>query len=328
MQSFAKDSEIRRLKARVAQLEAAEHERTLEAPAGYAALEFPVTVHEPGSSGHPMTVWSDWHWGENVDARQVAGINSFSEEIAHERVANLVDRSISLLRNHGGRVDGDGIHVCLGGDMVSGLIHEELVETNWGNIADQCFGVASAIEGALKAMADEFGSVVCPCVVGNHGRTSQKPKAKSRAIDSYDRSVYLFLQQRFKDDPRVTFIIPGQTDVAFTVYGHRFLLTHGDTLGTRGGDGMIGALGPITRGIIKTQVGEMIAGNTVDTVIMGHWHTYIPRGDAVPVIVNGTLKGYDEYSRQQRFRPARPSQALWLASPKHGIAAQWPVYLD
>jgi hypothetical protein len=62
---------------------------------------------------------------------------------------------------------------------------------------------------------------------------------------------------------------------------------------------------------------------------MGHWHTYIPRGDACPVIVNGALKGFDEYARLfLRVPYSRPSQALWFVHPSHGITAQWQVYLD
>jgi len=62
---------------------------------------------------------------------------------------------------------------------------------------------------------------------------------------------------------------------------------------------------------------------------MGHYHTYIPSNDAVPVIVNGALKGYDEYARSAlRVRYSRPSQALWFVHPDHGITAQWQVFLD
>jgi hypothetical protein len=37
-------------------------------------------------------------------------------------------------------------------------------------------------------------------------------------------------------------------DVHYRVYGVRFLLNHGDMLGVKGGDGIIGAIGPIMRG--------------------------------------------------------------------------------
>ena len=222
--------------------------------------------------------------------------------------------------------------------MVSGLIHDELVETNWGNIVTQASEVANAIAGGLRALADEFGRVWVTGVPGNHGRTTAKPRAKGSALDSYDRAVYQVLSDYFSGrgmageaglDPRITFDIPDCTDRQVVVEGHRFLLTHGNNLGVRGGDGIIGALGPIARGAVKLQRAESQVGQDFDTLVIGHWHQYMPRGDALPVIVNGTLKGYDEYARLYlRARFAKPSQALWLVAPKHGVAAQWPVYLD
>jgi hypothetical protein len=64
-------------------------------------------------------------------------------------------------------------------------------------------------------------------------------------------------------------------------------------------------------------------------LLIGHYHTYIPRGDAVPVLANGSLIGYNEYARLVlRAGPARPVQALAFVHPKHGITAQWPMYLN
>jgi predicted phosphodiesterase len=308
---------------------AEDRERELTGSMKFEPMAVPAADHKPGAPGMPMTLWSDWHWGETVDARETGGLNAFNREIAQARVAKLVNNTITLLRDYSGpNPEYPGIWVMLGGDMVSGLIHDELIQTNWGNIADQAFECAAAITGALLRMADEFGKVHVVGVVGNHGRTTRKPQAKGRALDSYDRSIYKSIAAKLAGDSRFTIVIPDDTDYLFSVYGHRFLLTHGDSLGVKGGDGIIGALGPIARGAVKLRNSEGQVGRDFDTLIMGHWHQYIPRGDALGVIVNGTLKGYDEYARLYlRARFAKPSQALWLVSPKHGIAAQWCVYV-
>jgi len=123
--------------------------------------------------------------------------------------------------------------------------------------------------------------------------------------------------------------VPNEVDAHFAIYGHRFMLTHGDTLGVKGGDGIIGALGPIARGAIKVGRSEAQCGRDFDTLLIGHYHTYIPRGDAVPVLANGSLIGYNEYARLLlRAGPTRPTQALAFIHPKRGITAQWPIYLD
>ena len=37
----------------------------------------------------PVTMWSDWHWGEVVAKDQINGINSYSLEIAHEGMTTI-----------------------------------------------------------------------------------------------------------------------------------------------------------------------------------------------------------------------------------------------
>ena len=328
-QAKARLKELTKLKEEVRVLRAAAREREMEGHLRFNPLVFETQGHPAGSPGMPMTIWSDWHWGETVDRRETGGLNEFNRGIAEERVCRLVERTLNILNNYGGAVpDYPGLWVLLGGDMVSGLIHDELIETNWGNIVEQAVEVSGAISGALSNLVAVFGRVWVVGVCGNHGRTTAKLRAKGKALDSYDRAVYKSIERYFKGDERFTFIIPDNTDYLFEVYGHRFLLTHGDSLGTHGGDGIIGALGPIIRGATKLHRAEGQIGRDFDTVVMGHWHQYIPRGD-VGVLVNGCLKGYDEYARIFLRAPfARPTQALWIVSPQHGIAAQWGIHLD
>jgi hypothetical protein len=57
--------------------------------------------------------------------------------------------------------------------------------------------------------------------------------------------------------------------VHYRVYGLRFLLNHGDMLGVKGGDGIIGAIGPIMRGEIKKSGQSAALGLEYDINIMG-----------------------------------------------------------
>lgn len=321
--------EIIRLKKEVDYYERIDDAVTRAGSLRFKPIEIKARDHAPGAPGFPMTIWSDWHWGEVVRRDETGGANAFNRRVALARVEGLVNNTIGLLSDYAGKNPTyPGIWICLGGDMISGSIHEELRETNWGTVEEQALEVGDAIAGGLLRMADEYGAVYVPCVVGNHGRKAHRPPAKAKVRENREYGVYKSLQKQFASDPRFHFYVPEETDFFFTVYGHRFLLTHGDSLGVKGGDGIIGALGPITRGTIKVSASERQIGRDFDTIIMGHWHTYIPRSEAVAAIVNGTLKGYCEYARLfLRVRYSRPSQALWLVSPKHGIAAQWPIYL-
>jgi hypothetical protein len=281
-----------------------------------------------GSRGMPMTIWSDWHYGEVVRPEEVGGCNTFNMDVARQRATALVDMTIDLCFNHMGRAETTypGIVVMLGGDMLSGDIHEELMATN-DRTTQQCINdLTDILAAGLEQMADKFGRVFVPCVVGNHGRASRKPRMKGRVYTSHEWNIYCSLERHFRKDPRISFLIPGESDAYFKIYGHRFLLTHGDSLGVKGGDGIIGSLGPIMRGALKVGKSEAQIGREFDTVVMGHWHQalWLPG-----IIVNGALKGYDEYARLAIRAPySRPSQQLWFVHPEHGITAKWEVYLD
>jgi predicted phosphodiesterase len=288
-----------------------------------------ATPTKAKAPGIPMTIWSDWHYGEVVFADQVGGVNSFDRAVAKTRVKRLVDSTMDLCFNHMVNPSYPGIIVCLGGDMISGSIHDELRETNDGPVQMSLLEVQEQLIMGLTAMAEKFGKVFVPCVVGNHGRTTLKPRAKNRVFESYEWNLYCQLERYFANDRRVQFAIPNEADVHFNVLGHRFCLTHGDTLGVKGGDGIIGAIGPITRGAIKVGRSSAQLGRDFDTLLMGHWHSYVARGDTTPVIVNGSLKGYDEYARLMLRVPySVPSQALWFVHGKYGITAQWRVLLE
>lgn len=291
--------------------------------------EWVLTPHGKGLSGVPMTLWSDWHCGEVVKPAEVGGVNAFNRKISKERIKRLVESIIDLAFNHMTNPNYPGIVICLGGDMITGTIHEELQDTNDGYVQQTLLELQEQLITALAIMADKFKRVFVPCVVGNHGRMTHKPRMKGRVYTSFEWNLYHQLERHFKTDKRFQFLIPEETDAYFTVLGHRFLLTHGDSLGVKGGDGIIGALGPIARGAFKVGRSEAQIGRDFDTMLIGHWHTYTPRGDSIPVIVNGALKGYDEFARLALRVPyTRPSQALWFVHEKYGITAQWQIYLD
>lgn len=287
--------------------------------------EWTVREGRAGARGVPATIWSDWHYGEVV---RMPGINNYDKTVAKRRIKRLAETTVDLAVNHMGRakITYPGCIVALGGDMLGGDIHEELMKTNDRTTQQAIEDLTDLIAGALELMATTFGKLYVPCVVGNHGRSTKKMQMKERVFTSHEWNVYCNLARHFKRSKHVQFSIPETADHLFNIFGHRYLLTHGDSLGTKGGDGIIGALGPIMRGNLKTHRSEAQLGRDYDTLLIGHWHQYI----TLPgLIVNNSLKGYDEYAHLTLRAPhSRPSQALWFTHPQHGLTAHWQVYLE
>lgn len=276
-----------------------------------------------GVTGVPTLFASDWHWGEVVDPRQINGVNEYNIEIAHRRARRMVSTAITLLQRYMVKPEYPGLVFALGGDMMSGDIHEELSETNAMPVMPALVDLFGVLTWCIDSLADSFGQVFVPCVTGNHGRNTHKPRAKGRNYSNFDWLLYTFLQKRFEHDGRVRFLIPDGSDAHWRLYGTRYCMTHGDQF--RGGDGMIGALGPIIRGDHKkrSRNGQIDMG--YDVLMLGHWHQLI---QLQRLIVNGSLKGYDEYAASGNFGFERPQQALWITHPEHGITFSMPVHVD
>lgn len=274
-------------------------------------------------AGVPTLFASDWHFGEVVRPAEIGGVNEYNMAIAKERARTFVTVAIDLLRRHlaGGKYP--GVVFILGGDMLSGDIHEELSETNEVPTMPALLELVGVLGWCIRTLADEFGAVFAPCVTGNHGRTSRKPRAKRRNHTNFDWLLYQLLARYFESDKRVSFLIPEGPDAYFKIFGTRYLLTHGDQF--RGGDGMIGALGPIARGDKKKRARNVQTDKSFDVMLLGHWHQYIHMNR---FIVNGTLKGYDEYADANNFDVEPAQQALWITHPEHGITFRMPVYVQ
>jgi len=282
-----------------------------------------VKKSSSGVMGVPTLFASDWHWGEVVNPDEIHGVNKFNLDIAKERCRKLVTTAVNLLHQEFRSADYPGIVFALGGDMVTGDIHEELSKTNDAPIMPTVVDLFENLIWCISTLADKFGKVYVPCVTGNHGRITKKVQAKERNATNFDWLVYCLLEKHFCEDNRVQFNIAEGSDCLFRIYGHEYLLTHGDQF--RGGDGIIGPLGPITRGRHKKASRNAAIDMDFQTMMVGHFHTLMQLPN---LIVNGSLKGYDEYAYQGNFSYEVPAQALWITHPQRGITHQMPIYLE
>lgn len=274
--------------------------------------------------GAPCVLASDWHYDEVVDPAQINGVNEYNREIANARIRQFVENTIDVLTQHMVRPEYPGIVLAMAGDMVSGEIHPELAATNEASSLVSVSELFAKLSWVVEQFAQAFGNVFVPCVTGNHGRTTQKIWAKNRAYTSLDWLLYTFLAKRFEDDKRVKFQVSAGPDLLFQVHATRFLLTHGDRLG-RGGDGLIGFLGPVTRGDHKRRTRNAAVDLPYDSLVAGHFHQYHPGPRA---IINGSLIGFSEFAWTEGFAPEPPRQALWIVHPERGTTCHWPIFCE
>lgn len=291
-------------------------------------LTLPDWLVEPiGISGKthgvPTLFLSDLHWGERVFRNQLNGVNEFNLDIARERLMRCVESAIHLLEILDRKMNYPAFVLPLGGDMLSGNLHDELTATNEMNTMPTLVDLYGWLIKAIDRLLEVFPFIFVPAVAGNHGKDTKKIWEKDRHATSFDWLLYIFLAKHYEGNDRVKFYVPNALDVHYDVYGVRMKMEHGDRLG-RGGDGIIGFLGPVTRGDQKKRSRDTQIGMPYDFMLHGHWHQY----NHGRIISNGSLKGYDEYAFNNGFPFEQPQQALWLTHPKRGITYRMPVYLD
>ncbi len=264
------------------------------------------------------TTWSDFHLDEVVDYDEMNGMNEYNRVIAERRFDNIVNGTVHVPRTYMSGMNFDGIIVALGGDIITGAIHEELAETNEAPVPETIVHWAPIIASGLKRLADEYGRVIVPCVDGNHDRMYHKMRYKKRAVSSYAWIIYHSIAWLCADDDRIVFDISKAPEIIVPVYDTKFLLTHGDAF--RGGGG-VGGIYPAMLRWANRKLNTM----DYDIAVIGHWHQLLY--DRL-VFVNGSLKGYDEYARGHGFLQERPQQMMFVITPENGVTMQTAIFAD
>lgn len=277
---------------------------------------------KPKKSAATLVVMlSDTHFDEVVIPEEVDFLNAYDRTIATMRLKKWTQNVIKVARDYISGVTYDGVLLILGGDIFSGDIHEELHDTNADTMLSSLLYWSGQLTASIELLAEEFGKVHVTSVVGNHGRTTRKPRMKLRVKTNYDWLVTKMIERYFEKDERITFQIPEGADSLVSVYGYGQLITHGDQ--ASGGGGIGGIWPPIMRLKARKAQRYLATGSNFQTIWVGHWHQLV---QTPGLIVNGSLKGVDEYAFINNFSFEQPQQALAIITPEHGITIQAPVF--
>ncbi len=265
-------------------------------------------------------VASDWHVGELVDPRTVNGKNRYNPDIAARRAVKFFQNGLRLVQGARSGVTVDVAVLCLLGDMITGHIHEELVESNTMSPSEEilfCSGLlVQGIDFLLKE--GKFKRIIVPCCWGNHGRTTHRRRISTGAKNSFEWLMYHSLSQRYEKDDRVEFVVADGAHIYLDVYGYTLRLHHGDNVQYRGGVGGLGI--PLRK---ATDAWDQF--RDADLTVMGHYHQFVDFGYA---LVNGSLIGFNPYALSIKARFEVPRQAFFLMDRDRGKSLVAPIWVE
>jgi len=293
---------------------------TIRAPSWHA-----IPRDETRGRGVGIIHTSDWHLGERVAPNELNGWNEYDTEIATRRARQFVETAIEKLTDWSATTAIDGVLYTMAGDEISGDIHEELRITNELTSMESVQFAVQLRVASIRRVADAFGRVHVVAVPGNHGRSTIKPTAKKYGALSYDILIARMVARELSSDARLSFQIADGPDCVVEIYGRTVLVTHGDKIGTGGGQGFAGPELPILRGGHKTRAQYGSVGSKVDLILGGHFHTSANLRGA---LFNGSLVGYNEYASQIRAPMDVPRQWVAMYRPRWGLSERLDVQLE
>jgi hypothetical protein len=324
------DAAFWRKKAADAQRAADEAEHVAEQLAGIRGVEWsiPEWIMAAGDGDKGRSVIgclvSDMHMGEVIDAEEMSGVNAFNPDICRERMRRYFEAACIVGKRWAADTHCEGALLALGGDQVSGSIHDELAMTNALTSPEQVIAAVEVLAAGIIKLRLAYNRVHVVSVPGNHGRTTHKSTAKLYSRLSYDTMIAAMLADRFRGDKNITFQYGPARDQIVPVFGRTVFLTHGDAMGTGGGHGFAGPMLPIIRGTKKVEAQQARFGRRPDLILHGHFHS---SGNAGAVLSNGALPGNSEYGSVIRASPEPPRQWLFLLHDKWWLRERADIML-
>jgi hypothetical protein len=269
------------------------------------------------SESTAVAVASDWHLEEKVLPETVQNLNSYNLKIAEARVERFFQNILKIIEMTRGKSKIDNLILALLGDFISGYIHEELQESNELAPVEACIKMFQWITRGVDFLKKHgnFKKIICPCCVGNHGRTTPNIRISTEVKNSYEWMVYQFLNMHYCDDPIVQFKIADGYFCNLSVYKYNLRFHHGHGIRYAGGVGGIHI--PLNKAIAQWD-----KACRADIDILGHWHS---RHSTDKYVVNGSIIGWNPYAIRIKAEFSVPSQAFFLIHPEKGKTVECPI---
>jgi len=267
-----------------------------------------------GINGKEMIVClSDIHAGISVDNF----VNYYDSTEIQNRLYRYARRIEEIVCENPGITV---CHIALGGDNISGAIHQNLRLENNENVVRQVKTVSLAIAGFINCISDLFNQINVYSVSGNHSRVFPN-KQEHLTGEELDDLIPFFLSAKFDGrrnihiytDEKDQFENPDPTIKRFVVAeNHIFYLVHGDK--------------DTPANVVKNLT--MMFGEKPSGVIMSHrHHNAYDTQYGVKVIQNGSVVGTDRYCIDHRITGV-PEQMVIISNPDQCVECIYDVQLN
>lgn len=268
---------------------------------------------------------SDWHVGERVRPENVGGRNEYNPEIARARAEQFFRSQLQMMAAARAAWEVRVGVLWLGGDLMTGYIHEEYLEENFLSPVEEALLAHDVLSSGIQFLLAEgnLERLLIPTSNGNHGRTGIRMKVSTAAKNSFEWLLYQMLAKHFADEPRVEFRIGTGYHNVVDLYGFRVRFHHGDAIGYSGG---IGGLSIPTNRRIGRQAAsipirwEGTEKGAAHLDVFGHFHQLSFPG---PFICNGSLIGWNDFADRIGAGFQDPLQCGFVVDSRYRVVSAY-----
>lgn len=264
-----------------------------------------------------VLVASDWHIEEEVLGPEVNDLNRYNLDIATKRANTFFAAGLRLIKLLQQDVRIHTAVLALLGDFITNQIHgAENAEKNQLTPTAALVTAQNLIISGIEFLLKHSDlNLIIPCASGNHARTTQTTRFGSENGHSLEYLMFLHLAAYFRNEKRVTFVIPEGMHSYVKVYDTTIRFHHGHAVKYGGGVG--GIYIPVNKAIAQWN-----KGRHADLDVFGHFHQLRDGGN---FICNGSLIGYNSYALSIKADYDAPKQVLFLIDKKRGRTCTWPI---
>lgn len=172
----------------------------------------------PSSGRDGVMFISDIHMGSEVDNI----LDKYNPNICRTKMFYYVEKVIQ----YGKENNIDKLYVLIGGDIVSGIIHDTNRYESRLNIVEQITESSEMLSEAISILSNHF-YCMCGLVLGNHDRIVAQ-KDKSLENENFAILIDKFIKFRLANNSRVVFLEKKDEGILeIDVKGHKCLCVHG-----------------------------------------------------------------------------------------------------
>lgn len=266
-------------------------------------INIPVHYTLFNSSTDLLCHFTDIHCGIEIHNWK----NDFDEDVLKKRIEKFTSDILDIRGQHGS----ENCYLVIG-EILSGIIHNNLRLQNNMDLMEQFKYVSELISAMLLRMANHFNHIYVYTTPGNHSRISPK---KEEALDGENMDILLpfYLKARMQNVKNITICDNTiEPEIAmFNIRGNNIFAAHGHK------DSPSNVVQNFT----------MMFGIKPQIVLLGHRHTNAMETvyDA-KVIQSGCVSGSDNYATSIR-KTNRPEQTVSVIGDG-GLICLYDIQLD